>query len=116
MAKGKCKNLTKRNQDHSPSSQPSTPTSASPGYCSTNEKQHLDSKLYVMLLVEDHKKGINTSLKEIQVNTAKQVEIHKELQENTAKQAVVLKEEMQKSLKELQENTTKQVMELNKTI
>ena len=54
------------------------------------------------MLVEDFKKGINNSLKEIQENTAKQVE--------------VLKEEAQKSLKELQENTTKQVMELNKTI
>jgi hypothetical protein len=55
-----------------------------------------------MILVEDLKKGINNSLKEIQENTEKQVE--------------VLKEETQKLLKELQVNTTKQVMELNKTI
>ena len=54
------------------------------------------------MLVEDFKKGINNSLKEIQENTAKQVE--------------VLKKETQKSLKGLQENTTKQMMELNKTI
>ena len=54
------------------------------------------------MLVEDFKKGINNSLKEIKENTAKQVE--------------VLEEEAQISLKELQENTTKQVMELNKTI
>ena len=47
-------------------------------------------------------KNINSSLKEIQKNTCKQVEF--------------LKEETQKSLKELQENTTKQVKELNKTI
>ena len=47
-----------------------------------------------MMLVEDIKKGFNNSLKEIQENTAKEVEV----------------------LKELQENTTKQVMELNKTI
>ena len=38
-----------------------------------------------MMLVEDFKKGINNSLKEIQENTVKQVE--------------VLKEETQKSLK-----------------
>jgi chromosome segregation ATPase len=44
------------------------------------------------------------------------VEALKELQENTAKQVEVLKEETQKSLKELQENTTTQVMELKKTI
>jgi hypothetical protein len=53
-------------------------------------------------LVQDFKKGINSSLKEIKENTAKQVE--------------VLKQESQNSLKELQENTTKQGMELNKII
>ena len=55
-----------------------------------------------MMLLDDFKKDINNSLKEIQENTAKQVED--------------LKEEAQKSLKELQENMTKQVIELNKTI
>ena len=45
------------------------------------------------MLVEDFKKGINKSLKEIQENTAKQVEALKELQENTTKQVEVLKEE-----------------------
>ena len=95
MAKGKRKNLTNRNQDHSPSSEPSTPTSASPGYPNTPEKQDSDLKSYLMMVVEDFKKGINNSLKEIQENTAKQVE--------------VLKEEAQKCLKELQENTAKQV-------
>jgi hypothetical protein len=47
-----------------------------------------------MMLVEDIKKGFNNSLKEIQENTAEEVEV----------------------LKEIQENTTKQVMELNKSI
>jgi chromosome segregation ATPase len=47
-----------------------------------------------MMLVADIKKGFNNSLKEIQKNTAKAVEV----------------------LKELQENTTKPVMEMNKTI
>ena len=46
------------------------------------------------MLVEDIKKSINNSLKEIQENTTKEVEV----------------------LKEIQENTTKQVMDLNKTI
>jgi chromosome segregation ATPase len=68
-----------------------------------------------MMLVEDLKKGINNSLKEIQENTAKQVEVLKESQENTTKQVEVLKEKTQKSFKELHENTNKQVMELNKT-
>jgi SpoVK/Ycf46/Vps4 family AAA+-type ATPase len=47
-----------------------------------------------MMMVEDIKKDFNNSLKEIQENTATEVEV----------------------LKESQENTTKQVMELNKTI
>jgi type I site-specific restriction endonuclease len=116
MAKGECKNLNNRNKDHSPSSEPSTHTSASPGYPNTPEKQDLDSKSYLMMLVEDLKKGTNNSLKEIQENMAIQVEVLKESQENTAKQVEVLLKETQKSLKELEENTTKQVMELNKTI
>jgi uncharacterized protein YlxW (UPF0749 family) len=53
-----------------------------------------DLKSYLMMLIKDFKTGINNSLKEIQENTPKEVEV----------------------LKELQENTTKQVMELNKTI
>jgi hypothetical protein len=47
-----------------------------------------------MMLVEDIKKDFINSLKEIQENTAKEVEV----------------------LKEIQENTTKQVIELNNTI
>jgi hypothetical protein len=78
MVKGKCKNLTNRNQDHSPSSEPSTPTSASPGFPNTPKKQNSDLKLYLMMLVEDFKKEINNSLKEIQENTAQQVKSHKE--------------------------------------
>ena len=46
------------------------------------------------MLVEDIKKVFNNSLKEIQENTAKEVDV----------------------LKEIQENTTQQVMELNKII
>ena len=73
MAKGKCKNLTNRNQDHSPSSEPSTPTSASPGYPNTHKKLHSDLKAYLMMMVEDIKKDFNNSLKEIEENIAKEV-------------------------------------------
>ena len=102
MGKGKCKNLTNRNQDHSPSSEPRTPTSPSQVHPNTPKKVDPDLKAYLMMMVEDIKKDFNNSLKEIQENTAKQVED--------------LKEEAQKSLKEFQENTTEQVKELNKTI
>jgi DNA anti-recombination protein RmuC len=103
MAKGKLKNLTNKNQRSLVSSEPLVSSNTvSPGYPNTPKKQDSDLKSYLMMLIEDFKKGINNSLKEIQENTTKQVEI--------------LKEENQKSHKELQKNTTKQVKELNKTI
>jgi hypothetical protein len=43
-----------------------------------------------MMLVEDIKKGFKNSLKEIQENTAKEVEVLKERQENTTKQVIKL--------------------------
>jgi hypothetical protein len=62
MAKGKDKNLTNRNQDHSPSSEPSTATSASPENPNTHEKLDPDVKAYLMMMVEDIKKDFNSSL------------------------------------------------------
>jgi DNA anti-recombination protein RmuC len=132
MAKDKHKNLTNRNQEHWASSEHSVLSTKSPGFLNTPEKQDTDLKSYLMMEVEDLKKGINNSLKELQENIAKQVEALKEeaqkslkeLQENTAKQVEVIKElqantakqvkETQKSFKELQENTTNQVIGLKK--
>ena len=57
--------------------------------------------------VEDIKKDFKNSLKEIQENTAKELQVLKEKQENTTKQVKVLKEK--------EENTSKQVMEMSKT-
>jgi chromosome segregation ATPase len=94
MVKGRHKNLTNRNQDHSPSSEPSTPTSASPGYPNTPEKLDPDLKAYLMMLVEDIKKDFNNSLKDIQENTAKELQV----------------------LTEKEKTTSKQVMEMNTTI
>jgi hypothetical protein len=54
---GKHKNLKNRNQDYLASSEPSTPTTASPGYPNTPEKQDSHLKLYLMILVEDFYKG-----------------------------------------------------------
>ena len=71
MAKGKCKNPTNRNIDHSPSSKRSTPTPPSPGHPNTPEKIVPDLKSYLMMMVEDIEKDFNNSLKEIQENTAK---------------------------------------------
>jgi hypothetical protein len=65
MVKGKCKNLTNRNQDYLASSEPSTPTTASPGYPNIPKKQDSDLKSYLLMLIEDFKEAINNSLKEI---------------------------------------------------
>jgi hypothetical protein len=73
MAKGNCKNPTNRSQDHSPSSEHSTPTPPSPGHPNTTEKLDPDLKAYLMMMVEDIKKDFNNSLKEIQENTAKEL-------------------------------------------
>jgi hypothetical protein len=102
MTKGKPKNINNGKQGYLVSSEPSSSTTASPGYPITPEKQDSDLKSHLMMMLEEFKKDLNNFLKEIQENTGKQVE--------------ALKEETQKSLKELQENTTKQVKELNKTI
>ena len=108
MAKGKRKNPTNRNQDCSPSSERSTPMPPGPGRPNTTENLDPDLKAYLMMMVEDIKKDFNNSLKEIQENTAKELQVLKEKKENTTKQVEVLIEK--------QENTSKQVMEMNKTI
>jgi chromosome segregation ATPase len=108
MAKGKRKNLINRNQDHSPSSERSTPTSTSPGHTNTPKELDPDLKAYLMMMVEDIKKDFNNSLKETQENTAKELQFLKEKQKNTTKQVEVLKEK--------QEKTSKQEMEMNKAI
>jgi hypothetical protein len=69
------------------SAEPKSPTIPSLGYTNTPEKQDLSLKSLLMRMIEDFKKYINNSLKEIQENTGKQLE--------------VLREEAQKFLKEL---------------
>jgi chromosome segregation ATPase len=102
MAGGKCENISNRNQGYLASPEPNSPTIASPGYTITPEKQDLDLKSLLLMMIEDFKKVIHNSLKDILKKTSKQLE--------------ALIEETQKSFKELQENTIKQVKEMNKTI
>ena len=91
-------------------SEPSSPTTGNPAYSITSEKQELDLKSHLILLMEDFK-DINNSLKEIQENIGQQVEALKEetqkslkeTQENMGQQVEALKEETQKFLKEFQE-------------
>ena len=55
-------------------SEPNSPTTASPGYPNTPEKQDLDLKSHLMMLLEDYKKDIKKSLEEIQENMSQKVE------------------------------------------
>jgi hypothetical protein len=87
MARDTDKNISNRNQGCLASSEPISPTTVSPEYPNTPEEQDSDLKSHLMMMIEEFKKGINNSLKEIQEDTGKQVE--------------ALKEETQKSLKEL---------------
>ena len=65
------------------SSESNSPTIASPGYTTIPEMLHSDLKaLLMMMMIENFKKDINNSFKEIQENTSKQV---KALKEKTGK-------------------------------
>jgi hypothetical protein len=65
MSGGKHKNISNRKQGYLASSEPNSPTIASPGYTITLEKQDSDLKSLLMMMIEDFKKDINYSLKEI---------------------------------------------------
>jgi hypothetical protein len=86
MAEGKCKNISNRNQGDLASSEPNSLTIAIPGLPITLEKQNLDLKSHLTMVIKDFKKDIKiTPLKKTQENTGKHLE--------------ALKEETQKSLK-----------------
>ena len=64
MAKGKRRSITTRNQGIMAASEPNSPTSH--GYLNMPEKQELDLKSLVRMLLEEKMKDINKSLKETQ--------------------------------------------------
>jgi hypothetical protein len=62
----KHKNIRNRNQAYLASSKPSSPTIATPGYTITPEKQDSNLQFLSMkMMIENFKKDINNSLKEI---------------------------------------------------
>ena len=71
MARGKLKTIRDRSQYMWASSEPSSPTTASPEYTNTPENQEADLKSYLIKIIESFKEDINNSLKEIQENTGK---------------------------------------------
>jgi hypothetical protein len=85
MVGHKQKNISNRKGGYLESSELNYPTITSPGYTTTPEKQDSDIKPLLMTTIEDFKKDINNSLKEIQENTGKQVEALKEETQNPLK-------------------------------
>jgi DNA topoisomerase IA len=106
MAGGKPKR-SNRNQGYLASSDPNSPTFASPGYTITPEKHDMDLKsLLMMMIEEDFKKKINNSLKEIRENTSNQMkELNKTIQD--------LKTEVE-TVKKSQRETTQKIENLEK--
>jgi hypothetical protein len=58
------KNRSHRNQGYLASSEPNSPTIASPEYTITPEKQYIDPKSSLMMMMEDYIMDKNNSLKE----------------------------------------------------
>jgi hypothetical protein len=63
MAEGKLKNRRHRHQGYLASSEPNSPTIEIPDYTITPEKQDMESRSLLMMMMEDYKKDINNSLK-----------------------------------------------------
>jgi hypothetical protein len=95
VARGKLKHISNKKEFYLATSEPSSPTTASPRYPNTFLKQDSDLNSHFMKMTEDFKKDITNSCKEMQKNTSKQVE--------------AFKEETQKSFKEIQSNKIKLV-------
>jgi hypothetical protein len=70
MTGGKHKNRSNRNQGYLASSEPNSPTITSTGYTITPEKQDMDLKTLLMMMMEEFKK-------KIQENTGKQLKAFK---------------------------------------
>jgi hypothetical protein len=85
MAKRQHKNRSNKKQDYFGSLKPSSLITAKHGYSRTPEKQDSDLKITFLLMIEEFKKDINNSLKEIQENTGKQVEDIKEETQNPSR-------------------------------
>jgi len=68
MARGKHRNPSNRNQDYMASLEPNSPTKTNMEYPNTPEKQDLDLKSYLIMMLEDFKKDMKNSLRETQEN------------------------------------------------
>jgi hypothetical protein len=65
VERGKGKNMSNRNLGYLASSETTSPNTACPGYPNIPEKQNSDLKSHFMMMIEDFKKNVFNSLKEI---------------------------------------------------
>jgi len=72
MPRSKHRNPSNRSQDYMASSEPNSLTKANTEYKNTPEKQDLDLKSHLIMMMEDVKTDIKNSLREMQDNTNKQ--------------------------------------------
>jgi chromosome segregation ATPase len=107
MMGGNCKNRRNRNQDYLASSKPSSPTIASPGYTITPEKQEKDLKPLLMIMMQEFKKDINNSFKELQEKTTKQVKESNKIIEDLKMEVDTIKKSQRETTLEI-ENLGKQ--------
>jgi hypothetical protein len=80
MERGKSETICNRTQYTWALSEHSSPTTTSPEYTNMPENQESDLQSFFMKIIMFFKEDINNSLKEIQINTGKQV---KELNKRT---------------------------------
>ena len=78
MPKGQHKKTINKTQGNMPPLEPSSPTTANPGYPNENEAQENGLKFNFIKMIEAFKEEMNKSLKEIHENTSKEVEALKE--------------------------------------
>ena len=82
------------------SSEPNTPAIASTGYTFAPEKEDMYLKSLLMTMIENFKKEINNSLKEIQENTSNQVkELNKTIQDLKIEVKTIKKSQRETTLK-----------------
>ena len=99
---GNCKNRRNRNQDYLASSKPSSPTIASPGYTITPEKQEKDLKPLLMIMMQEFKKDINNSFKELQEKTTKQVKESNKIIEDLKMEVDTIKKSQRETTLEIE--------------
>jgi hypothetical protein len=56
MARGKVKDISNRKQGYLASLELSSPTTMSPSYCNTPEKQDTDLKSHLIMMIEDFRR------------------------------------------------------------